>query len=65
VPHLFLKERVKMSPKFIVWDQIALHGASPEETFNTVKEYFPEISDEELNVLIQEEVNKVEDYEHD
>ena len=45
--------------KFVVWDQIALHGATPEETFDIVKEYCPEISDEELNVLIQEEVNKV------
>jgi len=51
--------RSKMNPKLVVWDQIALHGATPEETFNIVKEYFPEISDEELNVLIQEEVNKV------
>ena len=48
-----------MNPKLVIWDQIALHGASPEETFDTVKEYFPEISDEELNVLIQEEINKV------
>jgi len=47
-----------MDAKFIVWDQISLHGATPKETFNTVKEYFPEISDEELNVLIQEEVEK-------
>ena len=47
-----------MDAKFIVWDQIALHGASPKETFNIVKEYFPEISDEELEVLIQEEVQR-------
>jgi hypothetical protein len=60
VPHFFKnkREKIDMDAKFIVWDQISLHGATPKETFNIVREYFPEISDEELNVLIQEEVKK-------
>ena len=44
--------------KFIVWDQIALHGASVEETLSVVKEFFPEVSDEDINSLIQEELKK-------
>jgi len=52
-----------MNPTFIIWDQIALHGATPEKAFSTVKEFFPEIPDEELRVLIQEEVNKARDNE--
>ena len=48
----------KMDEKFIVWDQIELHGATPEETFDIVREYFPDISDERLNKLIQDAVDK-------
>ena len=48
-----------MDEKFIVWDQIALHGASPEEAFEVVKEHYPEVCDEELNKLIQQEVENL------
>ena len=54
-----------MTEKFIVWDQIALHGASPEEAFKVVKEHYPEICDEELNRLIQQEVEKEKEREEE
>ena len=47
-----------MNAKFIVMDQIALHGATAEEAFKITKEYFPDISDEELNNLIENQLKK-------
>jgi hypothetical protein len=46
-----------MNPEFIVWDQIALHGASPEKTINIVKQYCPTASDEEIRILIEKTID--------
>ena len=54
-----------MDAKFVVKDQILFHNATAEEAFKITKEYFPEISDEELNILIENQLKKTKKWWRD
>jgi len=49
-----------MDEKFIIWDMLVLHGESEEETFKTVKKYFPNTSDEKIKRLMKEQLENNE-----
>tara|TARA_R110000765_G_scaffold29592_3_gene70507 strand:- start:1280 stop:1507 length:228 start_codon:yes stop_codon:yes gene_type:complete len=48
--------------RFYTYDQVRMKDESPKTAKQVVKEYYPSISDEELDIIIQREMKNIEQF---